>query len=106
MTPLFNKLSVARRAGKIVCGFDRVKESVAAGTSFLVLTASDLSPKSLKEVLFFCQDTVPCVPVEETVAMFGDGIGFQTGIVSVEDEGFAKAIQSVLQSREYGGKNR
>ena len=50
---LFNKLSVARKAGKITYGFESVKEEVQKGKASLVLLANDLSKKTAKETEFF-----------------------------------------------------
>lgn len=94
--PLFNKLSMARRAGQLDCGFDRVKDAVASGQSSLVLTASDLSPKTQKELCYFCSDRVTVLPTLHTMEAFGEGIGFRTGVVSVRDPGFAAAIRKIL----------
>lgn len=94
--PLFQKLSMARRAGKVQCGFDRVKDAVTAGTSALVLTASDLSPKTRKELHYFGENRVEIIPTDYTMEQFGENLGFRTGIVSVEDRGFAAAIRKIL----------
>lgn len=51
-------LSLCRKAGALVTGFDAVKESVYKGKAFIVLTAADLSEKTKKRVDFFCEDLI------------------------------------------------
>ena len=47
---LLSLLGIARRAGKLTMGFDPVAEDVAKHKAKLVLTASDLSERTLKGV--------------------------------------------------------
>ena len=47
-------LSICIKAGKTVKGFDSVCEAVKNGKASCVLTASDASEKTLKEINFIC----------------------------------------------------
>ena len=94
---LFNKLSVARKAGKITYGFESVKEVVLSGKASLVLLASDLSPKTAKETQFFCKDKAMVVKTDKTMSDFSNAIGVVTGIITITDDGFTKAVKSVLE---------
>ncbi len=89
---LFNKLSVARRAGFVECGFDRVKDAVKGNKSALVITAADISPKTLKEVKFFCEDKVTVLESAYKKEDFENEIGIYAAVFTVNDMGFAKAI--------------
>lgn len=92
ISPLFNKLSVARRAGFVESGFDRVKDAVNGGKSALVITAADISPKTLKEVKFFSSAKVTVLESKHTKEEFGEALGIYAAVFSVNDQGFAKAI--------------
>lgn len=94
---LFNKLSVARKAGKVTYGFESVKEVVLGGKASLVLLACDLSPKTAKETQFFCKDKATVVKTDKTMSDFSSTIGVVTGIIALTDEGFTKAVKSVLE---------
>ena len=94
---LFNKLSVARKAGKIAYGFDTVKEQVLKGKARLVLLANDLSKKSAKETEFFCKDKVMVVKTDISMSEYANAIGVLTGIIALTDDGFTKAVKSVLE---------
>ena len=99
MIPIIGKLSMARRAGKLICGFDSVKEAVGNGSAVLVMTASDLSPKTLKEVNFFCKGKTDVLPLPVTADELGAGSGFRAGVTALTDEGFAGAARSALNVR-------
>ena len=94
---LFSKLSMARRAGMLTYGFDSVKEVVLKGKASLVILACDLSPKSAKETEFFCKDRATVIKTDKTMSDFQSGIGVLTGIVTLTDEGFTKAVKSILE---------
>ena len=49
-------LSLCRKAGALVTGFDAVKESVFKGKAQLVLCACDASPGTARRAQSFCQD--------------------------------------------------
>ena len=51
-------LSLCRKAGALVMGFDTVKDSVNQGNACLVLLASDLSPATRERVVRFCQNEI------------------------------------------------
>lgn len=94
---LFSKLSMARRAGMLTYGFDSVREAVQKGKASLVILACDLSQKTAKETEFFCKDKARVIKTDKTMSDFQSGIGVLTGIVTVTDEGFTKAVRSILE---------
>ena len=51
-TRVISMFSLARKAGKLVAGMDMVKDAVAARRIRMVFVASDLAPRSLKEIRF------------------------------------------------------
>ena len=46
---IINLLTICRKAGKLVIGFDAVKEAVYGGNASCVITASDISVKTLRK---------------------------------------------------------
>lgn len=90
-------LGMCRRAGKLTTGFDAVTALAAEGRAALVLTASDLSEKTGKELRFALARTaapVPTLTAALTKEELGRATGFlkPVGILSTADEGFARAI--------------
>ena len=91
-------ISMCRKAGKLIMGMDKVREACAAGTAKAVFTASDFSPKSLKEIKFVCYKyNVELYALEMTMDEIGYGLGKRTGVVAMTDGGFAKSCKKGLQ---------
>ena len=94
---VINLLTVCRRAGRLVMGFDSVKDKMMNGEVFLVLTASDISPKTKKEVLFIAeQNGVPVIEIETDMDGLWKAIGRRTGIIGINDEGFSNQFGKIL----------
>ena len=86
-------LSMCRKAGKLKLGMDMVK--------VVVLTASDFSPKSLKEVKFTCnRENVPVYSLEMSMDDILYGLGKKVGVIAVTDSGFAKSCVKDLKQIE------
>lgn len=91
-------LSMCRKAGKLVMGMDMVKEACNVREAKAVFAASDLSPKSLKEVKYFCnKNNVKLFALDMTMDEVGFGLGKRVGIIAVTDGGFAKSCQKDLE---------
>lgn len=96
---LLNMLGLCRRAGKLICGFDPVVQSVRDKNAKIVIAASDLSPKTLKELEYILKATdVPLCFSELTLDEIQFAIGRRTGVISTEDKNFAATFKSLLQS--------
>ncbi len=87
-----SRLGLARKAGKLSPGFAAVKDSVTGGAAKLVIIAADISQKSEKEVRFICKTAVKAERVKFTTFEISNAIGTKAGIISINDEGFAKSI--------------
>ncbi len=90
MNKLASLLSLTRKAGKLVWGFDAVKEAVEKKKAGLVLLANDLSPKSRKEIALVCQKSgvsVQRLPMSMDEVWFS--VGKRAGILAVTEEGLA-----------------
>lgn len=90
-------LGLMKKKGVLITGFDAVERELKTSASKVcgILLASDLSPKSKKEILFlrdkFCSRLeIAALPadMEET----GTILGKKTGIIAVTDEGFWKSF--------------
>lgn len=99
MNKLMDTVTFCKRAGKLVLGFDLVKQATAEGRAALVMLAKDISPKTQKEVEFFCkqyQAVLKQVPI--TLDEFWYLIGKRTGIVAVCDTHFAEKLLTVIET--------
>lgn len=97
MNKLLSMISLSRKAGKLLMGFDRVKESIYGGAVHIVLTASDLSEKSRKEIAFICEaEDMPCLELPITMDELGWEIGKRTGILAVTEPGLAGKIRGMM----------
>ena len=94
-------LGMARRAGRLIAGFDAVKESVLSGRAQLVLLACDLSPKTEKELHFALGEDVTPLPVGLTKDEIGHAAGWNrpVGVIATEDHGFAAAMKKAADCR-------
>ena len=88
--PFLQLLGLARRAGKLLYGYDSVvsqKDSVS-----VVFTSNDLSEKTRKN-LIYALESVKTVATDYDMNRLGYAIGTKpVGIVAVADEGFARLL--------------
>ena len=97
------RLGLAKRAGRVAAGFDPALTAVKDGTARLVLLASDLSEKTLKEWRFSAERYgIPTRALPHSKADIGMALGAhrEVGIVAVCDDGFAKAIERDCPQQE------
>ncbi|MCR5816766.1 MAG: 50S ribosomal protein L7 [Ruminococcus sp.] len=90
-------ITMCRRAGKLSLGLDMAKEACKNGSACGCVAASDLSPKSLKELKFVCSkyDT-PLYALGLTMDEVWTELGKRAGIMAVNDKGFWKALTKSL----------
>lgn len=94
-------LSMCRKAGKLTMGMDMVKGSCHDGTARGVYVATDLSQKSLKEVMYACnKDSVKLYSAGMDMQTISDSIGKRTGILAICDPGFNKKAASQCEEIE------
>ncbi len=60
---LFQALSLCRKAGKLTIGFDAVEDAAVRGRAWLVLTASDASPKTVNRLKGNIGDLADVLPL-------------------------------------------
>ena len=100
MEETYRLLGLARRAGRLVAGFDVVRRAVARGDACLVLVAADASPGQRERIgRWAAAQGVP-------VRVWGskDELGRATGgspkaIVAVCDPGFAEQVLTRIEPR-------
>lgn len=92
-----NLLGICIKAGKTVRGFDSAVEAVRDGTACCVLTASDSSEKTVKEVGFYCgKFGIRHFRTELSKFDIGRLCGKETGVVAVTDKGFADGFERII----------
>lgn len=92
-------LGLMRKNGKLIMGFDAVCREFASEKSPLVGVAvsGDLSPKTLKELLFQrdkAKSSAKICRLSATMDELAAVLGKKCGVIAVTDEGFWKIIDS------------
>lgn len=87
-------LGFASKSGNLSFGADSVKESLKRKKAKLVIVANDISEKSHKEICFFAsKEQITVIRVNYDIASLSHATGKKGGIISVNEIGFANAIQ-------------
>ncbi len=87
---LLSLLGIARRACRISLGFDAASDSISAGQCRLLLLANDLSERTKRSILRTADDNgVQAILLDIPMAELGGAVGKLTGIIAVNDKGFA-----------------
>lgn len=90
-------LTICLKAGRTVKGFDSAADAVKNGKAFCVLTASDASAKTVKEISFICgRQGVPVLETELEKAELGRLCGKDTAVIAVCDKGFADGFAKII----------
>ncbi len=100
-------LGICRRAGKLNCGHDVVKDSIIKKKAKLVFLAQDASERLEKEMNFLCADkgrNIPVVRTTLTMTDFFQGIGKKSGVFSVTDSQFSTKILQKFGEELYDNK--
>ena len=94
-------LSICRKAGRIELGFAPMKEALAAKKVAGVVTTSDISPKTLKEVQFYCQKAnVSVCPMPLTMEDLSGAVGRKAAVAAILDQGFFDRIHTLCSEEE------
>lgn len=92
---LLSLLGICRKAGKLISGFDASADAVRSGEASLVVTASDLSPKSKKEIEFIAaKEHIEVISVPASIEEIGGKTGRRAGVLTVTDKGLAQAVKA------------
>ncbi len=88
-------LGICRKAGKLLCGHDVVKDSIVKNKATLVFLSQDASERLEREMIFLCNDNGRSIPVVRTGLQMADfllGIGKKSAVFSVTDSGFSTKL--------------
>lgn len=97
--PILTLLGFAVKAGRVSFGMQAAREALAAKKSALIVLAADLSEKSAKEIRFFsAKSAAPVVTLACDMETLSHALGRKAGIVSINDPGFAAAVQARCQN--------
>ncbi len=93
-------LTICKKAGKLTAGFDSVKQAMRDNKAFCVLVSSDISPKTLKEVMFFAEGRQTIIHTDITTDEFYFLLGKNIAVIAVCDEGFAKRFIEISKMQD------
>ncbi len=97
---LFSMISLSKKAGKLLNGFDVVKEAVLSQQAHLVIFSADVSERTKKTMLRVIADCGDIeISVKETPLVMRDYAvicGKPTGVLAITDSGFATAIMKLI----------
>jgi ribosomal protein L30E len=95
---MLNTLGLCKKAGKLIAGFDAVIAEMARSANNVsnvsgIVTASDLSEKSRKEIKFHCgKHGKPVIEINATMNEIESVLGKKTGIIAILDDGLWGAL--------------
>ncbi len=96
-----SSLGLARRAGKLVFGFETVKTAMQKGEVEIVFSAKDISDKTAKELSFLCiKMETEHIKTAYDMKTLGASIGKLTGIIAITDDGLAQMLKQKLGIQE------
>lgn len=96
---IINLLTICAKAGKVIKGYDSVCEAMKAGNVCCVMTAADISAKTLKETSFMCSKySVKLIKTDLSKEETGRFLGKQTAVIAVCDKGFADKFAELSEN--------
>lgn len=99
---LFGALSLARRAGKLLCGNDCVCEAAAKGTAVAVYITQDTSRGTAKRVRAACEAYCPVRAIPLAQSDVASITNKPAGVLAVIDTNLATLCQKALEAVESG----
>lgn len=89
-------LGMARKAGRLSLGHDAVINSVVKNKAKLCVLSSEASTRLQNEISHACNfenKNIPLILTNYTLVELSTAIGSKAAVISVDDEGFAKALR-------------
>ena len=103
---LLSLLGIARRAGRLSLGNDPALEAMRNGQTCVILVANDLSKRTLKCVCFAAEEAhIDVLTMNETMDEIGAALGKRTGVIAVNDAGFANKMRTMCSETDNQQKN-
>ena len=97
MDKVSSALGLAKKAGKLLAGFDSVVNGIRSGEVCLMALSSDLSAKSRKEAVFFAQKgEVVWIELPLNMDQIASVLHRRTGILGILDEQMARLIRKTV----------
>lgn len=91
-------LTVCFKAGKAVKGFDPAVEALKKGSAYCIITASNASAKTIKEIGFYCgRYKAVHLPSELSKEDIERLSGKAAAVIAVCDKGFADGFAKLLR---------
>ncbi len=98
---LLSLLGIARKAGRLSLGNDPAIEAMKSGQTCLVLVANDLSKRTLKGVCLAAEkEQIDVLTMNETMDEIGAALGRRTGVIAVNDAGFANKMRTMCSEEK------
>ena len=97
---LLSLLGICRRAGRLQWGHDACLESVKHGRAKLCLLSADASERLRREFRFAAKragEPLQILHIPYTMQQVKDATGYFAGVLTTEDEGFAKRLAQLHQ---------
>lgn len=95
----YNLLGLARRAGKIGWGHDAAADAIKYGKAHLCILTCDASERLKNEFRRDCSfdgRNITLYETEKTMDEMKFIIGVRAGVLTVNDEGFAKSLEKYI----------
>lgn len=103
---LLSFLGLARKAQKLSLGKDAVIEAVSRKKSKLILLSSDLSNRTMGDVIkILDRENIKYIVTKITMDQFSVPLGKRIGIISVDDENFANKLSALTKETDMEGFN-
>ena len=100
-------LGMARRAGRLSIGHDAAVEAIVKNRARLCLCSADASARLQREMQHNCSyenKSIPYLTLTFPMAELSKAIGSRAAVVTVNDEGFAERLASLLSEMQNTGK--
>ena len=93
-------LGICRAAGRLGWGHDACMASVTQGRAKICLLSADASDRLRREFHSAAQDRVPVLDTHYTMQDFSAATGgLHAGVLTTEDEGFAKKLAALYNAK-------
>ncbi len=92
-------LGMARRAGRLSMGHDMAEKSIKGRKAKLLLFATDMSDRLVREFEMLTDEYMPNLPsirLDDSIDELHFALGYKAGVITVDDENFAKRIIELI----------
>lgn len=97
MDKIRGMISLCKKAGRLAEGYDMAMDAAGKDKAFLILTTTDLSSKTDKELTFrLNKNTIPRRQIPYTMDEIGMVLSKRVGVLAVCDKGFAAKLMELI----------